>query len=205
MTVLLIILAVLEFLAILYFALATKTPETKTVYDMKQNYMEVVNEFLNREFNYEIHSRLSGISHVVGTETKDPAMSAIHTITEINKLRDNIAGIKVNIESRMSPEIKKAFYRVYSKDNDVLSDYIIRYIFFRIRHLTADIAAQMQLDQSKVNTDGSPYRSLTNPAQDAMLRQEFEIFNDMGITANVEQIIDNSKEVANSLAATKIQ
>jgi hypothetical protein len=208
MMIVFIVLSIAELLAILFLITKNKKPDKKTIYDAQQNYMQVFHSFLSREYDFEIHARLGNISHTVDSDSLDPSTSAIRLITEMKSLRDNMTGITINILSKMSPEIKKAFYRVYNDDenNDNITEYITRYVFFRIRALTTDISTALQVQQSAISEGGetAQYAQNSKPAQEAVLQQEFKIFENLGITTETKSVKENLQSIAASLAAVNI-
>jgi len=149
----------------------------RTVFDAKQDYLDAFHVFLNREYTYEIHQRFSNIIYILGSDNNTTV--ALQKLADTEELRLMISGMTTNIVSRMSDDIKNAFYRIYKRDEQVFIDYITRWLFFKIRSLITKINIQIQ--QNSEIKDANYRLSVNDIADKLMLELELNVYEEHGV------------------------
>lgn len=172
----------------------------KTVYDQSQNYLEVVNKFIYREFTYELSKWITGSKAV--REISSGSNQFVNEITDTDILQPKLAKMTSLFIAKMSKDVKNAFYRVYSKsfkyidetsmadlsskgetpkkisDSDVLYMYVARQLLFLIRKSVVDITSYI-----------SSGKSSDEAVNLLLIKIENEIYNtnDIGFTQGTKE------------------
>lgn len=172
----------------------------KTVYDQSQNYLEVVNKFIYREFTYELSKWITGSKAV--REISSGSNQFVNEITDTDTLQPKLAKMTSLFIAKMSKDVKNAFYRVYSKsfkyidetsmadlsskdgttkkivDSDVLYMYVARQLLFLIRKSVVDITSYI-----------SSGKSSDEAVNLLLIKIENEIYNtnDIGFTQGTKE------------------
>lgn len=163
----------------------SKNHSEKTVFDMTQNYMSAVHEFLSREYSFEIHKRFTEFAHI--NNTSSSSTTAIRALSNDDKFREIATGITINCISRMSDDVKNAFYRLYERSDDMITEYVSRWVIFKLRSLITTISAEIQLNSL---SDPKDALNTSDIAEKTLLDMEFDVYRLHNITVS-----DDSKSL----------
>jgi hypothetical protein len=122
--------------------------------------MEIVNNFIRREVNIEILKWLLAGRIEKNASTFDTTF--IMQITNSEEIKKKTSVITSIVVAKVSPDIHKAFNRVYKRNPvkagksllvDIsLQEYIARYVFFMFRKLVYDITTMINSIEYKDKT-----------------------------------------------------
>lgn len=147
--------------------LFAKSPlQGPSVYDtMIIDYIMVVNAFIRREFTSYLHGRMQ----MHASDSSKGVLKYFEVLKTREEFTALITSATALIVTRMSPEIKKAFSRVYAID--YLTEYIENWCIARVRELTFDVSVLIHNSGDALDISDK-----------VLLNIEMEVYKAMGLT-----------------------
>ena len=143
-----------------------------STYDQSMNYLKPINEFIEREFLLEIHRRArDGRGDVTNGRT-----AIVDLLTNSDKFVGLLTAVTTIVTTNMSKNLKNAFYRLYTKDDEdtTLMRYINQWCLLRSRELAVSASQILNVPAGKRD----------DAASVLALSLEAEVHNIMGINLN---------------------
>ena len=125
-------------------------PIKKNIFDTKQQYLEEINTFIQRETIFEFLKWILNESDttIITTNGSGNVRSDFaEQIKDNAVVKKRSSLITIMIIDRMSDDLKRAFYRLYNKrSKEVLEMYVSRWVIFFIRKTVAELTERLARD-----------------------------------------------------------
>jgi hypothetical protein len=117
--------------------------------------MTIINAFIRRECNYELHKWLIDERFQKSGDTGE--LTFVQEVTNNEQVKHKVAAMTAIIAEKMSQDLTTIFSKVYKRDivsivkeegvNVTLREYIARYVLFMTRHMVSDIVFMINSDE----------------------------------------------------------